>query len=160
VKASIDEAQGGGIAQGNAARVYLRSDRKKALSGTVARVAQESDRVTEEMEVDVVFPLEDKGRLHLGEQADVYINGREKDGLSIPVKSVTVREGKEGVLVAVNKRARFVPVKTGVWTHDFVEISGLHEGDKVLLLNDKLNAGLKEGARVKPVQPDSGSGKR
>jgi HlyD family secretion protein len=160
VKANIDEAQGGGIAQGNPARVHLRSDRKTALPGTVARVAQESDRVTEEMEVDVLFPLEDKGRLHLGEQADVYINGREKDGLSIPVKAVTVREGKEGVFVAANKRARFVPVKTGVWTHDFVEISGLREGDKVLLLNDNLNAGLKEGARVKPVQPYSGSGKR
>lgn len=160
VKANIDEAQGGGIAQGNPARVYLRSDRKTALPGTVARVAQESDRVTEEMEVDVLFPLEDNGRLHLGEQADVYINGRDKDGLSIPVKSVTVREGKEGVFVAVNKRARFVPVKTGVWTHDFVEISGLREDDKVLLLNDKLNAGLKDGARVKPVHPASGSGKR
>jgi len=160
VKANIDEAQGGGIFPGNPAKIYLRSDRKTALSGIVARVAQESDRVTEEMEVDVTFPLKEKGRLHLGEQADVYVNGREKDGLSIPVKTITVREGKEGVFVAENKRARFVPVKTGVWTHDFVEISGLREDDKVLLLNDKLNSGLKEGARVKPVQPVSGSGKK
>ena len=160
VKANIDEAQGGGIVPGNPAKIYLRSDRKTALSGSVARVAQESDRVTEEMEVDVAFPLKDRGSLHLGEQADVYVNGSEKDCLSIPVKAVTVREGEEGVFVAENKRARFIPVKTGVWTHDFVEISGLREDDKVLLLNDKLNSGLKEGARVKPVQPVSGSGKK
>ncbi len=104
VKANIDEAQGGGITPGNPARVYLRSDRKTPLTGSVARVAQESDRVTEEMEVDVAFPLKDKGRLHLGEQADVYVNGSEKDCLSIPIKAVTVREGREGVFIAAGRQ--------------------------------------------------------
>ncbi len=46
-------------------------------------------------------------------------------------------------------------------TKDFVEIAdGLKESDKVILLDDKLNAGLKDGARVKLVSPASGSGNR
>jgi HlyD family secretion protein len=161
VKANIDEAQGGGIAQGNPTQVYLRSDRKTPLQGNVARVAQESDRVTEEMEVDVAFPLKEKSRLHLGEQADVYVNGREKDCLSIPIKVVTVREGREGVFIAVDGKTRFVPIKTGIYTKDFVEIAeGLKESDKVILLDDKLNAGLNNNSRVKLVSSANGSTKR
>jgi HlyD family secretion protein len=161
VKSNIDEAQGGGISPGNPAQVYLRSDRKTPLTGSVSRVAQESDRVTEEMEVDVAFPLKDKGRLHLGEQADVYVNGREKDCLSVPIKAVTVREGKEGVFIAAGGKTRFVPIKAGIMAKDFVEIAeGLKESDKVILLDDKLNAELKEGARVKLIQSASGSGKK
>ena len=57
VKANIDESQGGGIAPGKSAQVYLRTDKKTPLPGTVTRVGQESDRVTEEMEADVSFPL-------------------------------------------------------------------------------------------------------
>jgi len=150
VKANIDEALGGGITPGNPAHVYLRSDRKTPLTGNVSRVAQESDRVTEEMEVDVAFPLKEKGRLHLGEQADVYVNGREQDCLSIPVKAVTVREGSTGVFIAADGKARFVAVKTGIYTKEFVEIAeGLKESDKVIMLNDKLNASIRNGSRVK-----------
>jgi len=158
VKANIDEALGGGIAPGNPAHVYLRSDRKTPLTGNVSRVAQESDRVTEEMEVDVAFPLKEKGRLHLGEQADVYVNGRAKDCLSIPLKAVTVRGGHTGVFIAVDNKARFVPVKTGIMDKDFAEIAeGLKESDNVVLLDDKLNAKLKDGSRVKLVSSADGS---
>lgn len=157
VKANIDEALCGGIALGKRAAVYLRSDRNMPLPGSVSRIAQESDRVTEEMEADVSFPLNDDGRLHLGEQADVYINGFEKDCLAVPVNAVTVRDGGTGVFVAADGKARFVPVKTGIYTKEFVEVAGgLRESDKVILLNDKLNAGLKEGARVRLAQSVSG----
>lgn len=155
VKANIDEAQGGGIVLGNPARVYLRSSKDAPLPGVVARVAQESDRVTEEMEVDVSFPLRDKDVLHLGEQVEVYVRGEEKDCLSVPLAAVTIREGREGVFAIAGNRARFVPVKTGVWTGDFVEISGLGEGEDVVILSGSQGAGLKDGARVKPVQPAS-----
>jgi len=161
VKANIDEALGGGIAPGNLAQIYLRSDRKTPLTGNVSRVAQESDRVTEEMEVDVAFLLNEKGRLHLGEQADVYVNGREKDCLSIPIKAVTVREGSTGVFIASDGKARFVPVKTGIYTKEFVEIAeGLKESDKVIMLNDNLNYRLKDGSRIKLVSSANGSTRR
>jgi HlyD family secretion protein len=159
VKANIDESQGGGIALGKSGRVYLRTDKKTPLPGTVARVGQESDRVTEEMEADVSFPLKEKNILHLGEQADVYINGGEKDCLSVPASAITVREGKEGVFVASGGRARFVPVKAGIWTHDYVEASGLRGDEKVILLNDKLKSGLKDGTKVKPGPVSGGKAK-
>jgi len=127
----------------------------------VSRVAQESDRVTEEMEVDVAFPLKEKGRLHLGEQADVYVNGCDKDCLSIPVKAVTVREGSTGVFIAADGKARFVPVKTGIYTKEFVEIAdGLKESGNVVLLDDKLNAKLHNGAKIKLTTSANGSAMR
>ena len=158
VKANIDEAQGGGIAEGKPAQVYLRSDRNTPLPGTVARVAQESDRVTEEMEVDVSFPLKDKRVLHLGEQADVYVKGHDRECVSVPAAAMTVRDGKEGVFTAVDGSARFVPVRAGIWTHDYVEAEGLRGDEDVILLDGKLMASLKDGARVKALaaHPDGG----
>ncbi|MBI5189782.1 MAG: efflux RND transporter periplasmic adaptor subunit [Nitrospirae bacterium] len=150
VKANVDEAQAGGVAPGNAATVYLRSGGKTPIEGRVARVAQESDRVTEETEVDVAFPLEDKARLHLGERADVYIKGAESDGYVIPAKAVTLRDGKAGVFVDRDGRAVFVPVRTGIWTPDYVGIEdGLDGSDRVFLLADRLQERLKDGTRVK-----------
>ena len=157
VKANIDEAQGGGIAVGNPAQVYLRSDRNAPLPGTVARVAEESDRVTEEMEVDVSFPLRDKGILHLGEQADVYVKGRDKDCVSVPASAMAVRNGREGVFVASGGRARFVPVRAGIWTRDYVEADGLRGDEAVLLPQGSGPRVMKDGERVKPVRMPAGA---
>ncbi len=159
VKSNIDEAQGGGIAMGNPSRIFLRTDRKHPVTGRVERIGEESDRVTEEMEVDVHFPLNNKRVLHLGEQADVYVKGREKDCLSVPSDCVTVRNGKEGVFVAKGDRAHFVPVKIGIWTHDYAETPGLGDNEKVILLDHGLEAKLKDGARIKPVPAPSGGGR-
>lgn len=161
VEANIDESISGGIRAGAPAIVFLRSDGRNAIKGAVARVAQESDRVTEELRVDVAFERKDGFRLHLGEQADVYVNGSEKDCLSIPVKAVTVRDGSTGVFIATDGKSRFVPVVTGIYAKDFVEITeGLKESDKVILLDDKLNARLKDGSRVKLTLSADGSANR
>ena len=54
------------------------------------------------------------------------------------------------MFVASGGRARFVPLKTGIWTQDYVEASGLRGDEKVILLNDKLKSGLTDGTKVKP----------
>ncbi len=159
VKANIDEAQGGGISLGNPSMIFLRTDRKHPVAGKVERIGEESDRVTEEMEVDVHFPLRDKRVLHLGEQADVYVKGREKDCISVPSACVTVRNGKEGVFVARGGRARFVPVKIGIWTHDYAETPGLTDNEKVILLDRGLEAKLVDGMRIKIVSAPSIGGR-
>ncbi len=155
VKANIDEAQGGGIALGNPSEVFLRTDKKTSINGRVERIAEESDRVTEEMEVDVHFPLKNKRVLHLGEQADVYVKGRENECLSVPASCITVRKGKEGVFVAKGGRARFVPVKVGIWTHDYAGTPGLQKDEKVVILAHGLEAKLQDGMRIKPVSAPS-----
>ncbi len=160
VNANIDEAQGGGIVAGNPARVYLRTGMDTALPGMVARVGQESDRVTEEMEVDVSFPLRDKNFLHLGEQSEVFVRGLEKDCLSIPVAALTVRKGREGIFRADGGRAVFFPVKTGIWTDEFVEVYGVAEGERVILLDGGVGAKIKDGARVKLLESGSGGGRK
>lgn len=72
VLAYIDESKAGEIRVGKAAQIVLRSQPGRRISGRVARIEPESDRVNEERRVAVAFgqiPAE----FNLGEQAEVYI---------------------------------------------------------------------------------------
>ena len=51
-----------------------------------------------------------------------------------------------------------MPVKAGIWTHDYIETTGLRGDEKVILLNNGLMAKLKDGARIKPAVMTSGGG--
>ncbi|MBI5140966.1 MAG: efflux RND transporter periplasmic adaptor subunit [Nitrospirae bacterium] len=150
VKANIDEAKGGAIVAGSEARIILRSDKGRALTGKVARIGRVSDRVTEEMEVDVSFAAVDASRFRLGEQAEVFIKGRDADGLTIPSGALTVRDGKEGVFRAVGGRATFTRITTGVWGDKLVQvIDGLSPGDMVILPDAKAGRAIVEGKRIR-----------
>ncbi len=72
VLAYIDESKAGEIRLGEAAQIVLRSQPGRRITGRVARIEPESDRVNEERRVAVAFgqiPAE----FNLGEQAEVYI---------------------------------------------------------------------------------------
>lgn len=150
VKANIDEARGGAIKAGSGARIILRSDRDRPAAGKVARIGRVSDRVTEEMEVYVSLAAVDASGFRLGEQAEVFIQGREAEGLTIPSGALTVRDGSEGVFKAVDGRARFMPVKTGVWNKNIAQvIDGLQPGDMVILPNGRPSLPMADGRRVR-----------
>jgi HlyD family secretion protein len=72
VLAYIDEARAGEIAVGQPAEIVLRSQPSRRLSGRVARIEPESDRVNEERRVEVAFNAIPED-FNLGEQAEVYI---------------------------------------------------------------------------------------
>ncbi|MFZ2948651.1 MAG: efflux RND transporter periplasmic adaptor subunit, partial [Desulfuromonadaceae bacterium] len=55
VKANVDESQLRGISVGKKGLISLRSAPGEQLPGQVARIGRQSDRVTEELEVDVAF---------------------------------------------------------------------------------------------------------
>lgn len=135
VKANVDESLLRGVAVGRKALISLRSAPGTELPGTVVRVGHESDRVTEELVVDVAFtpPLED---FHLGEQADVHILGETRASApSLPAAAVVARGGSRGVWVIAGRRREFRPVVAGVESADgFLEIvSGLVDGERVAL---------------------------
>jgi HlyD family secretion protein len=72
VLAYIDESKAGEVQVGETAEIVLRSQPGRRISGHVARIEPESDRVNEERKVEVAFEKIPPG-ISLGEQAEVYI---------------------------------------------------------------------------------------
>lgn len=72
VLAYIDESKVGEIKLGDRAEIVLRSSPDRRLTGRVARIEPESDRVNEERKVEVAFDALPVG-FNIGEQAEVYI---------------------------------------------------------------------------------------
>ena len=68
----VDEREAGPIAVGNMADVALRSMPDRAFRGKVVRIRRESDRVTEQLTVDISFD-ELPEQLTLGQQAEATI---------------------------------------------------------------------------------------
>ena len=133
VKANLDESLLEGVEVGKEALISLRSAGGRQLPGRVARLGRQSDRVTEELEVDVAFstPLKD---FRLGEQSDVYIvTGTRPGALAIPSAALVHRDGKPGVWVEKGGRLSFRAVITGVQDRqNLIEVTaGLTEGERV-----------------------------
>ncbi len=72
VLAYIDESKAGEIKVGEPAEIVLRSRPSPRLSGRVARIQPESDRVNEERRIEIAFDRIPEN-FNLGEQAEVYI---------------------------------------------------------------------------------------
>lgn len=154
VKANVDEALLKGVAVGKKALISLRSAPDKPFPGRVARVGHESDRVTEELEVDVAFapPLKD---FHLGEQADVRIvDDAVKMAPSLPSAAVVLRSGSRGVWVIDRNRLKFRKVAAGAEDgRGYTEIvSGLGDGDLVALASPAVMQKFIDGMKVRAAR--------
>ena len=151
VKANVDESLLKGVALGKKANILLRSAANEQFPGQVARMGRQSDRVTEELEVDVAFnePLKN---FRLGEQADVYIiAGTKKDVLAIPAAAIVTKEKKRGVWVVMNGKISFKPVTVGIADRNgFTEIvSGLDGGEQIATALPHEMAAFKDAMKVK-----------
>lgn len=154
VKANVDESQLKGVAIGNKAVITLRSRTGEQIPGQVARLGHQSDRVTEELEVDVAFnePLK---HFRLGEQSDVYIvTEMKKDAPSLPSAAVVNKDKQRGVWVVMDGKLRFKPVTTGIADRrNLTEIiSGLDGGEQIALAPPTDMAKFKEGMKVRVAQ--------
>lgn len=138
--AYVDERLAGRLHVGQPAEIVLRSDPSKKFAGHVARIEIESNSVNEERVVDVAF---DKipARLHLAEQAEVYI---------------TTAELKKAVLVPQTAVTDFAHGQGKVWTLDHGKLGQRMVTFGPQLLDGRLPvlAGLPAGAAV--VLPRSG----
>jgi HlyD family secretion protein len=150
VKANVDESQLKGVAVGKRAFITLRSSANEQFPGQVARLGRESDRVTEELEVDVAFtpPLR---TFRLGEQSDVYIATESKKGVpSIPSASLVTKEKKRGVWVVENGRLKFKAVTVGIEDRrNFTEITaGLGGSEQIAVAPSQEMANFSNGMKV------------
>lgn len=151
VKANVDESQLKGVAVGKKAMITLRSLPAEQLSGQVARLGHQSDRVTEELEVDVAF-AEPMKNFRLGEQAEVYIVAAlKKDAPSLPSASIITKDKKRGVWLVNNGKLAFRDVTTGISDRrNFTEIvAGLDGSERVVLAQPTGMAKYREGMKVR-----------
>jgi HlyD family secretion protein len=151
VKANVDESQLKGVAVGKKAMITLRSSPTEQLSGHVARLGHQSDRVTEELEVDVAF-AEPRKSFRLGEQADVYIVAdMKKAAASLPSAYIVTKDKKRGVWLVNNGKLVFREVTTGINDRrNFTEIiAGLDGSERVALAPPPEMAKYQEGMKVK-----------
>ena len=151
VKANVDEALLSGVSVGKKAAITLRSGQKSSLPGQVARLGLQSDRVTEELEVDVAFtpPL---ATFHLGEQADLLIVTESKTAdLSLPAKALVSKAGSRGVWQVVQGKLHFTKVQTGIEDRSAITeiVSGLQNGAQVAVAPAADMAKFTDGMKVR-----------
>ncbi len=151
VAAHVDESRRQGLSVGQEAAIHLRSVPGEALRGRVARIGLESDRVTEEIEVDVLFdpPLKE---LRLGEQADVFIStATTKAAISLPASAVTSRGKRRSVWVVEEDRLVSREIEIGIEDRvGFVEVlSGIDPGTTVAVAPPEKMMTFLDGKRVK-----------
>jgi RND family efflux transporter MFP subunit len=147
IRAYIDEKISGAIAVNQKATITLRSKSNIKYQGYVSRIVPQSDAVTGEREVDVMFdelPIP----FYINEQAEVQISTEKLENiLKIPANTLVHKDEKSGVWVVSEGMAHFKTVKVLAINNDIVAVSGLNSSDKIILPSNKKKP-LYEGSRV------------
>jgi len=139
----------GPIATGQAADVTLRSLPGRSFRGAVARIRRESDRVTEQLTVDIAF-AERPERLILGEQAEATIRPAARKAAALPLAAVVQSPNGAGAWTVVDGRLRFRRARLGaVDSAGWIEVvEGFSAGDRVVVAPGRLADLKNEGRRV------------
>lgn len=148
VATRVDEAALARVAVGQQASIRLRSG--ETLAGRVARVAQQSDAATRELDVHVAFE-QIPPRFAIDQEAEVSIATGAQRGLVLPLGAL-LRDaaGRQGVLLVEGGRAQFRAVETGAADARQVLVrEGLRAGDWVV----REPAGVRAGQRVHAATP-------
>jgi HlyD family secretion protein len=161
VTVHVDERDLGTLSVGDRAEISLRSLPGRTIPGRVARIQRESDRVTEQLAVDLAF-LERPERLTLGEQAEARILPPARHGaVGVPLGALVRTADGPGVWTVAAGRLVFRPVRIGVvdlagWVET---LHGVREGDDVVVAPGRLADRQNEGQRVTVVRaPQTGRG--
>lgn len=153
VTVHVDERHSGGLSVGDAAEVALRSLPGRRLRGHVARIQRESDRVTEQLAVDVALD-ERPPRLVLGEQAEAVIrSAAARAVLAVPLAAVVRRPDGAGALAVRDGRLQFQKARFGAADPaGWIEVvEGLPPGEQVVVGPGRLAEPANEGLRVRPT---------
>jgi HlyD family secretion protein len=137
----IDQRTIADVRVGQKAAIVLRSGR--SFEGVVARLGSAADTVTRELEVDVKF-LALPSPLVIGEESEVTIETGRQVALAIPLSSILVRNGSQGVLVVAEGKAHFRPIVTGIRDGERAAIvKGVREGEVIVVTPAEVVPGKK-----------------
>jgi RND family efflux transporter MFP subunit len=152
VNANVDQRFSGKVNKGQPVTVLLRGLTAEPFRGYVYRVYPHADPVTEEMLIQVAFPLKPT-ELQIGQWAEVYIEVDKAHHSLVVPKEAVISDGSDRLIFVAgpNGRARRVKVQLGATSPRLtvVAVTGeLMAGEQVILMP----MGLKDGERVR-VKP-------
>ena len=174
VIADVDEADIGGVKEGQRVTFTVDAFPDDLFEGKVTQVRQEATEESNVVTYEVVISApNDDLKLKPGLTANVTIFTNERDGvLAVPSKalrfapnenllaegeSITDCEGKDKVWMREGSNFKAVPVKIGVTNGTYTEIiSGLKEGDAVLtdfIIGNDQPEETEETAEKNPFMP-------
>ena len=157
VTVHVVDAEVGAISVGDPADLSLRSLPGRTLRGRVARIQRESDRVTEQLAIDIAFE-EAPPRLALGEQTEARITPPARtSATAIPLAALVRTAEGPGAWTVVNGRLAFRPLRIGVvdpagWAE---VLDGIQPGDEVVVAPGRLADRGNEGRRVRVARTES-----
>lgn len=157
VAANVDQRLVGKIRRGQPATVILRGRQEKPFRGHVQRVNPQADPVTEEILVEVAFPLP-ASEFQVGQWAEVYIEvGKVTNVLTVP-KAAVLPFGNDRFVFAADPEGtvRKVKVEPGASSPRLpvVAVTGqLESGEQVILRP----IGLKGGETVRVADSTPGT---
>lgn len=147
----MDETVLGDLREGQEAHITLRGDQSRPLRGRLDRVAQEADRQTHELLVDLEL-LERPSRLVFGQRVDAFVVlDVRPSALRVPQGACDVPAGR--CLVSRTARVARADVRFGLVGNDFVEVLSGLKADDVVLSPKGEGAELGVGRRVAGAQP-------
>jgi HlyD family secretion protein len=153
VRIHVDESLLGAVALGQPAEVTLRSSPGRPFRGEVVRIGEESDRVAEELSVEIRL-VEAPPRLRIGEQAEATIITRVAARAWVVPAAALVPDapGRSAVVVMEHDRARLRQVAIGGRDprSGAVEVTdGLGQGEQVVVGPAPFPTALRDGQRLR-----------
>jgi membrane fusion protein, multidrug efflux system len=147
VQVAVPELEVPYITNGSPAKVSLEELPGRVFPGAVTRFSHALDPATKTMlaEIELANPA---GDIRPGAYANVQVEvQRKSDALLLPIQAVLIEKAGPSVFVAIEGKARKVPVRTGFNDGVNFEItSGLEAGQAVILLGKQA---LSEGQPIK-----------
>jgi len=130
VAARIDESLVGRLAEGQSARIRLRSGGE--YEGRLVRISHQSDAATRELEVHVAFDVP-PARFAIDQEAEVSILAGMERGLVVPVGALRRAGAGQAVMVLRDGRQVLQPVQVGASDDKLAVVSeGLAPGDRLV----------------------------
>jgi membrane fusion protein, multidrug efflux system len=151
----VPENEASAIHAGIPATLILKEFPGRQFTGTVARFTRALDLSTRTMltEVDLDNP---KHELYPGMYADVRLDlARHHDALQLPTTAIGISDADSFVYVVRDNRLVKTPVKLGIGTEGWIEITaGLSETEQIV---KNLTPALSDGEAVRPLLMAAGN---
>ena len=149
----VDEADIGKIFLGQDAVITLDAFPDETIKGKVTKIAHEGTTVTDVVVYNVmVEPINVPSRWSSGMTANVsFVVISKQNILIVPNSALKDRNGRKIIMVQQGERIEPKTIETGVTDGKKIEVlSGLYEGDKIVVSNGQYSQGQNRGSQSSP----------
>jgi HlyD family secretion protein len=161
VDVEVDETDLADIHAGQTVEIEVGSVENKTLKGTVTRVDPQATTTSSVTTVKVEIQVldHDKRLLPGLSAACTFLAGERDNVLTLPTRAIRQRDGQATVTIPGDPASRSVLVEVGLEGDEMTEIvSGLNEGDKVILPQLGAAPGAADASKGGPPMPPGMAG--